>query len=253
VSPAPPDTPPPYRTLVFDCDSTLSRIEGIDELGAAQRDAIAALTEQAMDGALRLEEVYGRRLALVRPSRARVAALGEQYVATLVGGARELVRAARALGKRVAIVSGGVRPAVEHLARALGLAPDDVHAVALSFDARGEYAGFDERSPLARSGGKAQVVRELGARPGARPLVLVGDGITDLEAAEGPAGSGGAERFVAYGGVVRRAPVFARARFHCDTPDFAGLVPLLFSPAEIDKLARDPDHAALFRAHRTDA
>lgn len=241
------DTPPPYRTVVFDCDSTLSSIEGVDELGASHRAEIEALTNAAMSGALKLEDVYAKRLALIAPSRADVERIGALYVERAVPHARELVRALHALGKRVAIVSGGVTPAVLAIARALGIAERDVHAVALRFDARGTYAGFDETSPLARSGGKIDVLRAL-ATPGARPLALVGDGITDLEAGEA---EGGADRFIAYGGVVKRAAVFARVRVTCETKSLAGLVPLLFSPAEVDALARDPEHAALVSASST--
>jgi len=49
--------------IIFDCDSTLSLIEGIDELGrlAGQESEIAALTKRTMDGDLPLESVYERR------------------------------------------------------------------------------------------------------------------------------------------------------------------------------------------------
>ena len=39
---------PPYRTVVFDCDSTLSAIEGIEALASARRDEIRALTERGI-------------------------------------------------------------------------------------------------------------------------------------------------------------------------------------------------------------
>lgn len=242
------DTPPPYRTVVFDCDSTLSAIEGIDELGAARRAEIEALTNRAMSGELRLEDVYGLRLALVRPSRARVERLGAEYVERAVPGARELVRALHAFDKQVVIVSGGVASAVQALGRHLGIPEAAVHAVELRFDAQGEYAGFDERSPLARSGGKVEVLRAIASGRDARPLALVGDGITDLEAGEA---DGGADRFVAYGGVARRTAVFERARVGCATKSLAGLVPLLLSAAEIATLSRAPEHAALLRASTT--
>lgn len=239
------DTPPPYATVVFDCDSTLSEIEGIDELGSALRTQIAELTQRAMSGELKLEDVYKLRLELVKPSRERVERLGREYVERMLPQARELVAALRALGKRVAIVSGGVAPAVRVIARELGVDAAEVHAVELRFDAQGRYAGFDERSPLARSGGKIDVVRSIGAQPNARPLALVGDGVTDLEAGEA---EGGAERFVAYGGVARRAAVFERAHVTCASRSLAGLVPLLFTADEIDRMQRDAQHAKLLRA-----
>ncbi|HEV2132153.1 MAG TPA: hypothetical protein VGR27_13655, partial [Longimicrobiaceae bacterium] len=77
-----------FRSVIFDCDSTLSGIEGIDVLAGERLDEIRALTDAAMDGALPLEAVYGQRLALIRPPRAAVEALARAYVDALVPDAR---------------------------------------------------------------------------------------------------------------------------------------------------------------------
>ena len=197
-------TTPRFRTVIFDCDSTLSAIEGIDELAAGHREAIAALTNAAMRGEVSLEAVYGQRLALIRPTRAAVDALAAQYIAAAVPDARETVQQLRAHGVEVRILSGGLRPAIAPFAEWLGLAADHVAAVDLRFHADGSYAGYDEASPLSRSGGKRTVVEAWrSALPG--PILMVGDGITDLEAR--PA----VERFVAYAGVVDRTAVTGAA------------------------------------------
>jgi phosphoserine phosphatase len=62
---------PRFDAVCFDCDSTLTRIEGIDELArrAGCATEIAALTEAAMNGAVALEEVYARRLVDMRVDR----------------------------------------------------------------------------------------------------------------------------------------------------------------------------------------
>ena len=236
-----PDLPPPYRVVAFDCDSTLSAIEGIDELARLAGQDVRALTERAMRGEITLESVYGARLELVRPTRAMLDEVGALYVARMLPHARELVLALKALGKRVCAVSGGLETAVRALARAAGIADEDVFAVPIRFDARGAYEGFDEANPLARSGGKIEVARALGV-----PLAFVGDGVTDLEVAE----AGACARFVAFGGVARRREVLARAAVRCAVPDLAALLPLLCSPAELETLARSADHAALVAAAR---
>jgi phosphoserine phosphatase len=195
---------PRFGTVIFDCDSTLSAIEGIDELAAGRREEIAGLTASAMSGALSLEAVYGARLAIIRPSRGRIESLARQYVTAAVPGARETVRALREGGVEVRIVSGGIRQAILPFAAWLGLGPDAVAAVELRFDSAGAYQGFDEASPLARSGGKRTLIASWRqALPG--PVLLVGDGITDLEAR--PA----VDRFVAFAGVVDRPAVTATA------------------------------------------
>ena len=238
-------TPPPYGTIVFDCDSTLCSIEGIEDLAGERAPEIHALTEQAMRGEVPLESVYGMRLDMIRPSATDVEALGRRYVETLLPNVTGLIAALRSLAKRVCIVSGGLLAPVRAVAAALGIVRRDVFAVDVRHDASGAYLGFDESSPLARAGGKLAVVRTLAAGQGARPPVaLVGDGATDLEALACCA------RFVAFGGVERRAPVFAAADVGCDAADFAALLPLLCSGDELERLAHDAAHAPLVTAAR---
>jgi phosphoserine phosphatase len=240
-----PDAPPPYGTVVFDCDSTLSSIEGVDELcdiTGTDRAAVEALTTQAMEGRLPLEAVYSARLQRIAPTRAALEELGRRYVATALPHARELVAALQSLGKRVFVLSGGLKQAVDALALHLGLDVGQVHAVEAFFGRSGGWSGFDELSPLTRSGGKLEVLRTIARADRGGGVALVGDGVTDLEAA--PA----ARRFIAFGGVVARPKVLAASSVTSLSGDLAALVPLLCSVAEIQRLAEEPAHLALLQA-----
>ena len=75
-----------FDAVCFDCDSTLSRIEGIDELAkrAGCEAEIAALTKAAMNGEVPLDAVYGKRLERVRPGRADLDWLAQRYVEEMV-------------------------------------------------------------------------------------------------------------------------------------------------------------------------
>ena len=224
-----PDRPPPYETVAFDCDSTLSDMEGVEALAKEEHaEEVRRLTDAAMAGELRLEEAFGRRLDLVRPSRGELDDVGRAYVEKLLPNAALLIRALRSLEKRIVIVSGGLLPAVRRLATELGV--DETFAVDVRFDADGRYADFDRASPLARAGGKGVVLEALARRGRTGGLALVGDGATDLEAA--PV----VDRFIAFGGVVRRAQVFERAVVGTSSRDFRDLVPLLLDPSEIETL-----------------
>ena len=193
-----------FNTIIFDCDSTLSAIEGIDELAVDQKAAISALTDRAMRGELRLEEVYGQRLEIVRPTRDRIDTLGRLYVQEIVEGAAEVCRKLHSAGKDIRVISGGLRPAVLHLSRHLNIPDSHVAAVDVYFDSAGNYAGFDTSSPLARSGGKLTLLRSW-LPTLERPIMMVGDGSTDLEVK--PI----VDLFVAYAGVVARGNVIAQA------------------------------------------
>ena len=195
---------PRFSTVIFDCDSTLSAVEGIDELAGPHREASTALTNAAMRGELPLEAVYGKRLELIRPTREQVEALGRLYVERLVPDARETVAALHAEGIEVRIVSGGLLPAVREVARAVAVPDEYVAAVDVWFDPQGGFAGWETSSPLARSLGKrAQLERWNGGL--SRPVMMVGDGITDLEARPP------ADTFVAFAGIIAREPVLGRA------------------------------------------
>ena len=197
----------PYRLVLFDVDSTLVTIEGIDVLGRGD-PRIVELTEAAMNGAIPLEEVYARRLDLIRPTRADVDALAARYRQLLVDGAAETIDALQRAGVIVHLVTAGIEQAVAPLAATLGVR--NVHAVRLEFADDGTYKDFDRRSPLTRAGGKEIVVRDVRARTKGK-AAFVGDGASDLEAK--PA----VDLFIGFGGVRERAVVRERAGVYVRT------------------------------------
>jgi phosphoserine phosphatase len=201
-------TIPRFRAVVLDVDSTLCAVEGIDWLAARRGPEVAAaiawLTERAMDGAIPLEAVYGERLALIRPTAAEVAALAQTYADALAPGAREAIFRMRGEGVAVALVSGGIRQAIRPLARDLGFSDGSLHAVSVSFDESGVFAGYDTRSPLATQRGKGNVIAQLGLP---RPTLAVGDGATDVAMRES------ADAFAAFTAFAHRESVVRQADY----------------------------------------
>ena len=173
----------PTKLIIFDCDSTLSAIEGIDELGRRRGPGlfaqVEAMTNDAMNGLIPVEEVFGRRLAIIRPSRADAEAVGRQYIEQVEPTARAVIGELRAAGWTPLILSGGFRQAIAPLAQYLGIAR--VEAVDLHFDVQGAYAGYDEQFPTTRSGGKPQCIAALKSELRPARMVMVGDGASDLE------------------------------------------------------------------------
>jgi len=194
------------KLICFDCDSTLSAIEGIDELARLRGPecfaAIEAMTRDAMDGRIPLDDIFARRLDLIRPTRAEAEAVGRQYIGHIEPTAASTVDALRARGWTVVIVSGGYTQVIAPLAHHLGIAR--VEAVPLRFDAAGNYAGF-EPHPAARRGGKPEIVRRLKAGLKPARTVLVGDGASDLEAKPE------LDLFIGFGGYAVREKVRAGA------------------------------------------
>jgi len=220
-----------FRSVVFDCDSTLVRIEGIDELAGDLKPEIQRLTDLAMEGQVPLEEVYGRRLALIDPTRSEVEEIGHAYIDALVDDARETVAELLKMGVDVRVISGGLLPAVLAVARELGLQPHQVRAVDILFDDQGRFSRFESDSPLARSGGKLEVIRAWDLP---RPALLVGDGATDLEAR--PA----VDAFVAFMGVVDRPAVAAGADHVVRTPSLAPILEIVTGKSGSDRAPEQP-------------
>lgn len=217
-----------FRSVIFDCDSTLTKIEGIDELAGPAASEVRALTAAAMAGTVPLESVYGERLRLIRPSRGDLDALGRKYIATMVPDACETIAALRWLGKSVRIVSGGLRRPVEILARHMRIGAEAVAAVEVRFDDNGRYLDFDRKSPLACSGGKSEVIREWDLP---RRTLLVGDGATDLEAR--PA----VDAFAAFMGVAHRPEVADGADFVIKRNSLAPVLRLAADEADLTRLS----------------
>ncbi len=221
-----------FGTVIFDCDSTLATLEGVEALAGDHHQEITALTEAAMRGAVPLEEIYGRRMGLIAPSRDLIDQVGRAYVASLVPDADIVVETLRGAGVDVRVLSGGLRPAVLAVARHLGVPDDHVAAVDVTFGASGEYRGFDETSPLARAGGKGEVIRRW--RPELTPpVMLVGDGATDLEARPD------VDCFLAFMGVADRPEVRAGADGAINCLSLAPVLPLVLPDPPADARGRD--------------
>lgn len=198
---------PPTRSrgklFFFDCDSTLSTIEGIDELARARGqevfEAVVALTDAAMNGTLPLDGVFPARMDIIRPDRAACEAVARQYVETITPGAQEWVTELKANGWIPIILSGGFAPLIEPLAKELGI--KHVEAVPLYLNEDGSYAGFAVNYPTTRNGGKSEIIREWKAALLPDCTAMMGDGISDLETKPD------VDVFIGYGEVACRAVV----------------------------------------------
>jgi phosphoserine phosphatase len=161
------------------------------------------MTNAAMNGGAPMEAIFARRLEIIRPTAAELAAIGAKYIATVEPTALASLAELRGAGWKIAIVSGGFTQAIRPLADFLGI--DRVEAVVLKFHADGAYAGFDDACPTCRSRGKNEVARRLRAEHRADVVVMVGDGASDLEV------KGDADLVVGFGRYARRPKVVAGA------------------------------------------
>ena len=243
-----------YDLIFFDCDSTLSTIEGIDELAKlkGKEARVGLLTNKAMDGELDLSEVYGKRLKAIRPTRGQLKAVEERYIETEVEDAKEVIAALHFLGKKVYIISGGLVDAVRGFGRRLGVSPDNIRAVELEYnELSGEWWRYNEaqaqhsqtyleyvEGPLTISSGKPAIINELtGDQHGRR--FMIGDGSSDL------ATRSMVDLFVGYGGVVARDKVKNESDVFIQSLSLAPVLPIATGSTGYTKI-KGTEYEALF-------
>ena len=167
------------RLIVMDMDSTLIRIEVIDELARAHGvgDRVSAITRRAMLGEIDYDQSLRERVALLQGLSARVL---HELAANLplTEGAETLLRVLKRLGYRTAVISGGFSVAAEALQKRLGI--DFAWSNTLEISA-GQLTGR-VLGPIVNAQRKAEILEELSRREGV-PLdqvIAIGDGANDL-------------------------------------------------------------------------
>jgi phosphoserine phosphatase len=109
---------------------------------------------------------------------------------------------------------------IEPVADTLMIPYHRIYANNLLFNAiDGSFSGFDAKEPTSRDGGKPAVVTSLIANHSYKGVVMIGDGVTDMQA-KPPA-----EAFIGFGGVVVREKVKLGADWFIE--DFQQLIAVL--------------------------
>ncbi|HEX8438659.1 phosphoserine phosphatase SerB [Archangium sp.] len=167
------------RLVVMDMDSTLIRIEVIDELARAYGvgEQVSRITERAMHGEMDYDESLRQRVALLK-------GLDEKVLRDLAAnlplteGAETLIRVLKRLGYRTAIISGGFSVAAEALKARLGI--DYAHSNVLEV-VDGKLTGRT-LGAIVNARRKAELLESIAQSEGILldQVIAVGDGANDL-------------------------------------------------------------------------
>ncbi len=167
------------RLVAFDMDSTLVRVEVIDELARLKGvgPEVAAITEAAMRGEMDFNESLRRRLALLKG----LSAEAMEEVARnlpLSDGAERLIQNLKRFGYKIAIISGGFTYFGRRLQERFGI--DYLHANELEI-ADGVVTGR-VLGDVVNAAKKAEFLQAIAEKEGIdlQQVVAVGDGANDL-------------------------------------------------------------------------
>lgn len=175
-----PDTPfrQRRRLVVFDMDSTIIDGEVIDELAKAANvgDKVSKITKRAMAGELDFKEALRERVRLLKGLPVSVL----EEVASglkLTSGTYELISTLKAMGFRLALISGGFDFFANRLKEHLGF--DYTYANELEIK-DGQITGNIKGRIIDREA-KGNIVKEIAAKEGLTTdeIVAVGDGAND--------------------------------------------------------------------------
>lgn len=167
------------RLIVMDMDSTLIRIEVIDELarlhGVAEK--VSAITARAMAGEIGFEGSLRERVALLEGlEMERVVALAKDL--PLTEGASDMLVVLKTLGYKTGVISGGFTVAADALRETLGL--DYAYANTLACT-DGRLTGALE-GPIVTPQRKADLLDTIAQGEGIQldQTIAIGDGANDM-------------------------------------------------------------------------
>jgi len=229
----------PLDAIIFDCDGTLSTIEGIDELAIKNgvEHQVKALTEEAMGKTGINHIMYKNRLDLVKPTREQVIALGMTYYTHRAPDLEGVLAVLQRLNKTLYIVSAGLTPAVTIFGKLLKIPEANIFAVGIEFDDRGHFLDFSHQSPLVMREGKRLLITQV--KTSNSEVGFIGDGLNDYVAADL------VTRFVGYGGSYYRENIAALCQYYIKKSSMAPLLPLLLTKQEQQELL--PEETALYQ------
>ena len=167
------------RLVCFDMDSTLIEAEVIDELAkhAGVGDAVAEITERAMQGKIDFRESFKQRMALLEGLDVSVL---ENITNNLpiMDGAERLIKNLNDYGFKTAILSGGFTYFGKFLQEKLGI--DHIHANTLEHK-DGKLTG-KIIEPIIDGAMKAKLLKDIAEQEGITQAqtIAVGDGANDL-------------------------------------------------------------------------
>lgn len=228
-----------YEIILFDLDSTLVKIEGLDWLAAQKgvESKIKDITLRAMNGEIPMALAMKAKMQVLRPSYNDLLMLGDAYCNNLVEDIESVVKALQILGKQVWIITGNFSPAVDIVAKKLSIDPQYVICNKVFLNKSGEYLDFDQKSLLSKNGGKRKIIRKIFPSSHKR-VVFIGDGYTDFEANDT------VDMFLGYGGVVRRQNVEKNCEFYILCESLSVILPKIITRNE-QKILSNNSHKIL--------
>lgn len=179
---------PKQTNIIFDFDSTFSKLEGIEELGKiCTQDVIEidsiyqklkALTEKAMVGDMVYTLALKSKLNSFSANKRdvlKLCTLLKKNISNSFLKNRDFLIENK---EHIYIVSNGFQDFIQPIVTEFGLKAEHIFANKFLYDKQDNVIGLDESNPLCKDGGKSTVVDQLQLKGN---VIMVGDGFNDFQ------------------------------------------------------------------------
>ncbi|QHT66628.1 phosphoglycerate dehydrogenase [Rhodocytophaga rosea] len=202
------------KYIIIDFDSTFTKVEAMDELGAislqgnADKDKIIQeikhITDLGMNGELSFTQSLEKRIELLNANKAQLPQLVER-LRTKVSNSFERNRAFfMEYADNIMIISNGFKEFITPIVTEFGIKEENIFANTFVYDEKGNIIGFDRSNRLCANKGKVEQIKSLNLQG---DIYVIGDGYTDYEIKE----AGLANKFYAFTENVERERVLSKA------------------------------------------
>jgi len=209
--------------FVFDVDSTAISVESFDEIlisalkndphCAEKKRKIEAICSEGMNGNIPLSESLSERLKLSGITQKHIDDCTDSIEKTITAGIPEIIRFLQKNGQEVFLISGGFLEVILPVGASLNIPPD--HCYGNTFKKSGELiVGIDFTNPLAKNGGKGEVISRHLRPKTVGKIIVIGDGMSDAETLDD---KNGADEFWGFFQNVSRDAVRVKATRSFDT------------------------------------
>lgn len=209
------------KLVFFDCDSTLTTIEGIDYLAknSEHYQSIIALTNAAMTDGKYDTEMYLKRLQYLDLSPEMLFCLADHYWHNQTLGAKEVISELKSNNYQCFLISAGLNPAVSIFGARLGIEPSNIYAVDYDFQ-----GNITKNIELTTIDGKNKIITKIKnnlEHPESAHIFMVGDGANDLIEC--------ADLLIGFGGNAKRANLIDQFDYYIEEQDISSILPVIYN------------------------
>ncbi len=202
------------KYYIFDFDSTLTKVEGLDILAEITLtnnpkkeetiEEIIKITNLGIDGEISFTQSLERRIKLLNAKRSDIELLIKElrkHVSSSIERNREFFES---FSENIYVISAGFKEFIDPIVAAYNIPSERVFANTFEFNEEGEIIGFDRDNVLSSHNGKIQCLKNLQLKG---EIQVIGDGYSDYVTKE----AGIADKFFAYTENVARQKTIENA------------------------------------------